>query len=473
MARPRFPLPACAKDYLREAPLRCTKDVVALFHGWLSRNQRSLRTLTTKDIREFMERPAGKVLNRNTAMSYLGQLRRYLKWLEGRGLSAPIHLGEIIRGYYQPCQQQRERKPVPDELRRYLEFIALTRRPRTVEGSRCTLRQFHEWLEKQGAKLGEVDRPRCLEWFQHLHDAGLYPSTRVSLMACLRKYLDWLWQEDAIKLPGRESIWAADFPKTPDYLPRPLSAETDRLLQSRLRDSNLSLALGLYLMRRTGLRIGELRHLERECVRADHNGKHFLKVPLGKLHNERLVPLDEPALVAVTELQRRAPETSAWLLENPWGRPIRAKAYNDVLVKLAGDLPVSGRLTSHRLRHTFATSLLNGGMSLMGIMKLLGHRDYRMTLRYTRISDEALGREYFESLTRIAERYELFRSDSSGDQRPPQDDPKQLLQDAIRWVNKNLSSGPSKRGSKLLARRLEAARDELERLRNTVPTPHN
>jgi integrase len=256
----------------------------------------------------------------------------------------------------------------------------------------------------------------------------------------------------------------------PDYLPRPLSPETDKQLQSRLRESNSSLALGLYLMRRTGLRIGELRHLERECVRADHSGTHFLKVPLGKLHNERLVPLDEPALRAVTELQRRAPDTSAWLLENPWGRPFRAKAYNGVLTKLAGDLPGSGRLTPHRLRHTFATSLLSGGMSLMGIMKLLGHRDYRMTLRYTRISDETLGREYFESLTRIAERYELFRSESSGDQHPPQDDPKRLLQDAIRWVKKNLSSGPFRRESKLLARRLEASRDELQRLRSMAPT---
>ena len=473
MARPHFPLPAFAKEFLREAPLPFTKCVVVLFHGWLSRNQRSLRTLATKDIRDFLERPPGKALSRDTAMNYLGQLRRYLKWLEERGLSGPIHLGELSRGYYQPCQQQRERKPVPDELRRYLEFIAPTRRPGTVEGCRSTLRLFHEWLEKPGAKLGDVDRPRCLGWFQHLHDAGLHPSTRESRIACLRKYLDWLWEEGAIKLPGRELIRAADFPRKPDYLPRPLPTETDMQLQSRLRDSNSSLALGLFLMRRTGLRIGELRHLDRECVRDDHNGKHFLKVPLGKLHNERLVPLDEAAFVVVTELKRRAPETSAWLLENPWGRPVRAKAYNDVLMKLAGDLPVTpGRLTSHRLRHSFATSLLSGGMSLMGIMKLLGHRDYRMTLRYTRISDETLGREYFESLTRIAERYELFRSESSGDQRPPpQDDPKQFLQDAIRWVNKNLCGGPCSRESKLLARRLEAARDELGRLRVTAPTP--
>jgi len=50
-------------------------------------------------------------------------------------------------------------------------------------------------------------------------------------------------------------------------------------------------------------------------------------------------------------------------------------------MRLAEDLPLPEPLTTHRLRHTFATSLMNGGMSLVGIMKLLDHRDYRMTLR--------------------------------------------------------------------------------------------
>jgi integrase len=56
-------------------------------------------------------------------------------------------------------------------------------------------------------------------------------------------------------------------------------------------------------MRRAGLRVGELRRLERDCVRDDHNGRHFLKVPLGKLNTERLVPLDAASLEIVTKLQ--------------------------------------------------------------------------------------------------------------------------------------------------------------------------
>jgi hypothetical protein len=92
-------------------------------------------------------------------------------------------------------------------------------------------------------------------------------------------------------------------------------------LQKRLKQSDSSVALGLYLMRRTGLRVGELRRLARDCVRADHSGNHFLKVPLGKLDNERLVPLAESALAAAAELQRRAREQSCWLIEGARARP--------------------------------------------------------------------------------------------------------------------------------------------------------
>jgi integrase len=52
------------------------------------------------------------------------------------------------------------------------------------------------------------------------------------------------------------------------------------------------------------LRVGELRRLERQCVVDDNEGRHFLKVPLGKLHNERVVPLDADTYTVLARLQR-------------------------------------------------------------------------------------------------------------------------------------------------------------------------
>jgi hypothetical protein len=110
---------------------------------------------------------------------------------------------------------------------------------------------------------------------------------------------------------------------------------------------------------------------------------------------------------------------------------------------------------------------MNGGMSLMGIMRLLEHRDYRMTLRYTKIVDEAVGREYFEALSRIAERYELRRADATD---VVDLDPVAIVQAAISWITNNLCKGPLGHRARLLARRLEQAKDDLEELRSTAPT---
>jgi site-specific recombinase XerD len=255
------------------------------------------------------------------------------------------------------------------------------------------LRRFHRWIGDQNIAVAKVDRSVCLAWSQALHECGIHPTTRFCWLVSLCSYLDWRWECGLIAAPGRALILSRDLPNKPDYLPRPLPPEIDQELQRRLKQSGMSVTLGLLIMRRTGLRVGELRRLERECVRADENGKSFFKVPLGKLNNERLVPLDDAALAAMSELQRRARQDNPYLIQGARGRPVAMTTYQSTLTKIGGDVPLSERLTTHRLRHSFATSLMNGGMSLLGIMKLLGHRDFRMTLRYTQIVDETVGRE--------------------------------------------------------------------------------
>jgi site-specific recombinase XerC len=215
-------------------------------------------------------------------------------------------------------------------------------------------------------------------------------------------------------------------------------------------------------MRRAGHRLGELRRLERECLRENGAGQVFLKVPLGKMHNERLVPLDATTLAIVEELRRRSRPESPWLIEGARQRPLSAEPYRTELARLGGDIPLPEPLTSHRLRHTFATSLLSGGMSLTGIMRLLGHRDQRMTLRDTQIGDETVGREYFEALSRVSERYDLARGQLD-DRREL--DPDQVLRDLARWVTKHLCEGRLDAQVRLVLRRLEALRVLLAQLR--------
>src|SRR5207237_4466404 len=96
-------------------------------------------------------------------------------------------------------------------------------------------------------------------------------------------------------------------------LPRPLTAAADRELQRRLAAADEPGAWALLLMRRTGLRIGELRSLEYHCIRADEQHP-LLKVPLGKLNSERLVPLAPDTVELIRRLQSVGARPRAWLV---------------------------------------------------------------------------------------------------------------------------------------------------------------
>lgn len=453
MTEHRIPLPVYAKTFLAGSTRTHTERVIVMFHRWLMERCMELSAVSGKELQDFLDRPSGKAVKPRTANSYRWELKHYLLWLEERGLAGPFDKQEL-EGYH--------RKHLPEPVREFLRHLAPTRKPGTVKGYKATLRRFHEWLVERRIEPAAIDRDTCLAWGQFLHEQGLHPATRVGMMVNVRKYVDWLWEREVTAAPGRDLILGSDLPKKPEYLPRPLPADNDRELQQKLKDDESKVSLGLYVMRRTGLRIGELRRLERDCVRVDHSGGHFLKVPLGKMNNERLVPLDPTTLSAVAELQAQAQDQeSGWLIEGARSRPVSIATFQSNLVRVAGDMSLAEPLTTHRLRHSFATSLMNGGMSLIGIMKLLGHRDQRMTMRYAQIADETVGREYFEALSRVSERYATI-----GAATEVVSDPLELLQDVIRWLAKELCVGRTERHARLLIRRLEAARDDLGALRS-------
>ena len=143
----------------------------------------------------------------------------------------------------------------------------------------------------------------------------------------------------------------------------PLEPDTDHALRQRLAASDDKYQRGLLLMRNTGIRIGELASLEFDCLRCDEAGNQFLKVPLGKLNNERLVPIDESTLALVQHLQHQGATPRTWLLETVRGRRGRWVHFKAALEAACDGLDIPNGMTSHRLRHTYATSLLNAGMS--------------------------------------------------------------------------------------------------------------
>jgi site-specific recombinase XerD len=434
-----------ARRFLRTTQHRRTHLIVRAFHRWLDRRQLALAELTPALLEQFLTRPVDKRISRLVYIQYRAWMRRYLQWLYRRSLVG------FVPG---PGRQPQE---LPAPAHAFLASLVPTFRPATIHCYTFSLRKLYRWLGMHDLVPEHLARPHVERWLRWLHDAGLHASSRHHILVESRAYLRWLSERRRMRTPPDELIRNSDFPKLPRYLPRPLSAEADRELQRRLAASHDPAAWALLLMRRTGLRIGELRNLEYHCIRADERHT-LLKVPLGKLNNERLVPIDATSVELVRRLQSTEPRPRSWLVPGAGGARAPYGRIRRTLTLHSHDLPEPTRITCHRLRHTFATEMLSAGMSLVGVMRLLGHRDYHMTLRYAAVMPEVVEDEYAKALAQLATKYQLPARTPSTDETP---DPGRILDQLARWLRKQ-SSSPRDLGH--LLKRIERLRNDLRNL---------
>jgi hypothetical protein len=142
------------------------------------------------------------------------------------------------------------------------------------------------------------------------------------------------------------------------------------------------------------MRAGELAGLEADAVVRIGAG-HWLRIPLGKLRNDRYVPLHPELtglLAAWTAANIEHIRRHKRLVADHRGaldRHVIAR-----IVRRAGRAAGVPGVHPHRLRHTLATQAINRGMRLEAIAALLGHRKMEMTLTYARIANRVVADEY-------------------------------------------------------------------------------
>ena len=140
------------------------------------------------------------------------------------------------------------------------------------------------------------------------------------------------------------------------------------------------------MLARTGLRVTEFCELTHDAI-VKMNETNWLRVPVGKLHTDRYVPL-HPSLIELHRdwRARAGPDDTGRVLNRyTVARNVAACA------RIAG----VGHVHPHQLRHTLATQSINNGMSLEAVSAMLGHRSMPMTLVYSRIADRTVADEYF------------------------------------------------------------------------------
>ena len=210
--------------------------------------------------------------------------------------------------------------------------------------------------------------------------------------------------------PPRPDLFApGDYPPHDHYLPKPLSPEDDQKLQRRLHERETLRSKGLLLLRATGMRIGECLQLTADSLRELGQNQWAVRVPLGKLHTERWVPVDDDTRRVFHAIQSLRPwqdpdpaATPGLLLLQKNGTPPSYLSMRKELITAAREAVCSIQPTLHQLRHTYATEMLRAGASLPAVRELLGHRTIDMTLRYVQVSQIDLQREYHQARQKMA-----------------------------------------------------------------------
>jgi integrase len=221
------------------------------------------------------------------------------------------------------------------------------------------------------------------------------PTTIRHRLCLLRTFFERIIEWGYDDAPARSPIYQGDFPEPDEALPKFLDDPTAAKFMAGLAaDPDPRRRLMVELLARTGMRAGELGSLEDDAM-VRIGDTHWLRIPVGKLHNDRYVPLHPLLVELITDwLAIRGPSRSGRLVERNDGKPYDRRTIHRYVAAVAKRAGV-GHVHPHQLRHTLATQAINRGMSLEAIAALLGHRSMRMTLVYARISDRTVADEYF------------------------------------------------------------------------------
>jgi integrase len=290
---------------------------------------------------------------------------------------------------------------------RYLDQLAVSMRPATVDVADNTLRCFAGFIVDRHPELvGFVDIKRAhveafkLFFVARITAAGKPPARNTirQRFGMLRSFFDRIIEWDWDDAPQRIPIFSVDVPVADDPLPRFL----DDVQAARLASAAAVAApfdrLVVELLSRTGMRAGELCTLERDAV-VELNGTPWIRVPVGKLHNDRYVPLHPNAQRLLADWLAAHPPIDERLLHHQ-GQRLDRHRVGRIVVRVAAAAGL-GHVHPHQLRHTLATQAINRGMRLEAIATMLGHRSLRMTLTYARIANKTVADEYATASAKI------------------------------------------------------------------------
>lgn len=267
----------------------------------------------------------------------------------------------------------------------------------SVEAYGHDLRRYAEHLGALGVTdWAAVGRAEVQAHLAALVERGLSSRSQARALSAIRGLHALLVREKLATADATEEIEA---PRPGRKLPALLSREE---VEALLAQPDPRRAAGrrdramLELLYATGLRVSELVGLELNDV----NLETRVLVARGKGAKERLVPVGAPAAEAVRAYLQTARDAllkgrrSKHLFVTPRGRPLTRQGFAKLLGRCARAAGIRRRISPHKLRHSFATHLLEGGADLRAVQAMLGHADVSTTQIYTHVDRTHVRRLY-------------------------------------------------------------------------------
>lgn len=269
--------------------------------------------------------------------------------------------------------------------------------PHTLSNYRDALASYRTWRGDQFTTWRNAEADDFRDYLFHLMKQDLKRSTIRLRFAALRSFYKYLVLRRGL---GRSPVGEVLLPKPEKSLPVVLSiSQIDELLTLPLRVPAGKASFAWIPMRdaailelfySSGLRISELISLNVSDI--DFLGD-TVRV-MGKGSKQRIVPIGGPALNAIQRYRTEAGVTSGPLFLSSHRKRITQQAIDLLLKKYLKLSSIPFKISPHKLRHSFATHLLDAGADLRSVQSLLGHSSLSTTQIYTHVTKERLKEAY-------------------------------------------------------------------------------
>lgn len=285
-----------------------------------------------------------------------------------------------------------------DEIQKFIQYMREVRKTseNTIVSYERDLKKLSQYFAGQGIQTADqVTITGLNSYILFLEKQGRKPATVSRSIASLKAFFHYLMREGFVRENVAEELKA---PKVEKKVPAVLSVEeTVRLLEQAKGNSPKELRdrAMLELLYATGIRVSELIslklsdiNLQMEYLACKDNGRERI-VPFGAVAKQAVEKyLMEGRTALVSE------EGSNYLFTNCSGQAMSRQGFWKLIKVYGKKAGITGELTPHTLRHSFAMHLVSNGADLHSVQEMLGHADISTTQMYAQIGQNRLREAY-------------------------------------------------------------------------------